>query len=483
MFDRTTDAKLTWYLDDHQCPEPAGPLAQSAYAYMFRGFERGQRARGVNKPAAIRHLFHRGYFYVYLTPPAGPLPPEAQAAARRSALTWEQEWLPEIRSNLARLNGSDLSVLPDCDLAVVLDDAVRVLARHWEIHFTLTFAVVNEFERWHRSHFPEAPAEEAQQLLQGQENASVESDRALWKLARGFDDRSLGEYLARYGQRPAVYCDLGAPTWEEDPTPVIRMLEKYKGIEDPGVHVEELAAAAAALAIQVRARLTREVRPGLNELLALALATVRMKEDHSFLIEQLTTGAVRRIVREFGRRLTAVGVLSAPEDVSLLTLAELMALGGGQVQPRLPQALEVRRATWEADRMVKPAPWLGTAPEEEELSPPAAVEWKGMGVSAGKVRGRARVAATLAEAYHLQQGEILVCRETDPGWTPLFAVAGGLVLDSFAGGMLSHAAVVAREYRLPAVVRAGGVLAAVRTGQMLEVNGTTGEVALVDDAL
>ena len=133
--------------------------------------------------------------------------------------------------------------------------------------------------------------------------------------------------------------------------------------------------------------------------------------------------------------------------------------------------------------MVKPAPWLGTAPEEEELSPPAAVEWKGMGVSAGKVRGRARVAATLAEAYHLQQGEILVCRETDPGWTPLFAVAGGLVLDSFAGGMLSHAAVVAREYRLPAVVRAGGVLAAVRTGQMLEVNGTTGEVALVDDAL
>lgn len=481
MFDRPTDANLTWYLDDHQCPEPAGPLAQSAYAYMFRGFERGQRARGAIKPATLRHLFHQGYFYVHFTPPGGPLPADAQAAARQSALTWEQEWLPEIQANLARLNGLDLVALPDGDLTVVLEDALRVLARHWEIHFTMTFAVVNEFERWHRSRFPEAPAEEVQQLLQGQMNASVESDHELWKLARGTGGRNLGEYLAHYGRRPTVYCDLGAPTWEEDPAPVVRLLEMYAGAADPAAHIEALAAEAADLARKVRERLTPDELQAFDELLMLARATVRMKEDHSFWIEQQTTGAVRRVALEFGRRLTAAGVLPAPGDVSLLTLAELLAFGGGQAQPHLPQAMEARRAEWKANRQVKPAPWLGAAPEEEEPAPPAGTQWKGMGVSAGHVRARARVAATQAEAYGLQPGEILVCRETDPGWTPLFALAGGLVLDSFAGGMLSHAAVVAREYRLPAVVRANGVLASVRTGQMLAVNGTTGEVALVDD--
>jgi phosphoenolpyruvate synthase/pyruvate phosphate dikinase len=91
----------------------------------------------------------------------------------------------------------------------------------------------------------------------------------------------------------------------------------------------------------------------------------------------------------------------------------------------------------------------------------------------------ARVVHKLAEAYDVQPGEILVCRETDPGWTALFGLAAGLVLDTFAGGMLSHAAIVAREYQLPTVVRAEGILASVRTGQVLAIDGTTGAVALV----
>lgn len=104
-------------------------------------------------------------------------------------------------------------------------------------------------------------------------------------------------------------------------------------------------------------------------------------------------------------------------------------------------------------------------------------------VPSGTARGRVRVATTLAEAQNLERGEILVCRETDPGWTPLFALAGELLLDSFAGGILSHPAVVAREYRLPIVVRAHGVLTSVRSAQLLEVNETTGEVSLINHAL
>ncbi|MDB4896847.1 MAG: phosphoenolpyruvate synthase-related protein [Firmicutes bacterium] len=401
------------------------------------------------------------------------------AAARRSAVTWEQEWLPEIQANLARLNQMDLGALPDGDLAAVLDDALRILARHWEIHFTISFAVVNEFERWHRNRFPDAPATEAQQLLQGQMNASLASDRALWQLARGFDALTLSDYLTRYGARPAIYCDLGAPTWAEAPAPVLHLIEKYGSMADPAARVAAMAATAADLARRVSERLEPAERPAFAELLTLARATARMKEDHSFWIEQQTTGAVRRICVAFGRRLTGAGILRAPGDVALLTLAELLAFGAGQVQPHLPQAIVARGAEWAANRQVRPAPWVGATPEDDEPAPPIATAWQGMGVSAGKVVGPARVVYNLAEAYQVQPGEILVCRETDPGWTALFGLAAGLVLDTFAGGMLSHAAIVAREYQLPTVVRAEGILASVRSGQVLAIDGTTGAVALV----
>jgi pyruvate,water dikinase len=87
------------------------------------------------------------------------------------------------------------------------------------------------------------------------------------------------------------------------------------------------------------------------------------------------------------------------------------------------------------------------------------------------------VVATLDDALHLQAGEVLICPTTDPSWTPLFALAGALVTDS--GGSLSHAAVVAREYRLPAVTGTHVATKRIRNGQMVDVDGTTGVVKLL----
>ena len=86
---------------------------------------------------------------------------------------------------------------------------------------------------------------------------------------------------------------------------------------------------------------------------------------------------------------------------------------------------------------------------------------------------------SLADASRLQRGDILVTATTAPPWTPLFATAGGIVTD--AGGVLSHCAVVAREYRIPAVVGTGGGTALIPDGQMIEVNGDTGTVRFVGD--
>ncbi len=103
-------------------------------------------------------------------------------------------------------------------------------------------------------------------------------------------------------------------------------------------------------------------------------------------------------------------------------------------------------------------------------------EIKGNAGSKGRVTGLARVARNLAEATALQPGEILVCPTTAPPWTPLFAVASAVVTDT--GGILSHCAVVAREYGIPAVVGTGVATKRIRTGQRIAVDGSAGTVTL-----
>ncbi|MSS71261.1 MAG: hypothetical protein EXS64_07210 [Candidatus Latescibacteria bacterium] len=97
--------------------------------------------------------------------------------------------------------------------------------------------------------------------------------------------------------------------------------------------------------------------------------------------------------------------------------------------------------------------------------------------SPGKVRGPARVIRSLAEAGKLKRGDVLVAETTAPPWTPLFATAAAIVTDT--GGILSHCAVVAREYRIPAVVGVGRATAVIRDDQILEVDGDAGVVRIV----
>ena len=97
--------------------------------------------------------------------------------------------------------------------------------------------------------------------------------------------------------------------------------------------------------------------------------------------------------------------------------------------------------------------------------------------SPGKIQGTAKVVGALAEAEKLQQGDILVTGTTSPAWTPLFATAGAIVTDT--GGILSHCAVVAREYRIPAVVGTGAATKRISDGQVLEVDGDNGTVRIV----
>jgi phosphoenolpyruvate synthase/pyruvate phosphate dikinase len=150
---------------------------------------------------------------------------------------------------------------------------------------------------------------------------------------------------------------------------------------------------------------------------------------------------------------------------------------------RILAVSEFRRLMYRGYRMVEPPGELGRA--LSQLMPAgdfvkSSSEWllKGIGCSAGRVTARARVLTALAEDNGLLAGEILVTRFTDPAWTPVMGLVAGLITE--VGGLLSHGAVIAREYGLPAVLNVPGATKIIKTGQVVEVDGTEGTVKILE---
>ena len=228
-----------------------------------------------------------------------------------------------------------------------------------------------------------------------------------------------------------------------------------------------------------------------------------LTEDHTYYIDFNGFGWVRRVIRQFGLRLMEQGRLHFANDVFYLTIQELQhmitdaaldcaALATSRRAEALywsaypaPHALGTRPInppyvySADARRMAR---YLGAVvdgdPEDNELPAQTATDiLRGQPGSAGRVRGTARVIHSLADAQRLQPGEILVTTTTAPPWTPLFLTAAGLVTD--AGGLLSHGAVVSREYRIPAVVGTRYATQVIRDGAIIEVDGSQGWVRIL----
>jgi pyruvate,water dikinase len=184
-------------------------------------------------------------------------------------------------------------------------------------------------------------------------------------------------------------------------------------------------------------------------------------------------GEVRRVHLEIGRRLTAAGVLARPEDVDLLRDAELRpALAG---RPPAPAELARRRRWLDQRAQDPPLPLRFTGlPSTRPTEAPRGDLLTGWAASAGRHTARARV-LTEPRPELLAPGEVLVAAATDAGWSPVFLRAGAIVVER--GGPLSHAAIVARELGLPAVLNLAGATA-VLDGRLVTVDGDTGTVVL-----
>lgn len=309
-------------------------------------------------------------------------------------------------------------------------------------------------------------------------------------------ERGLKEFLSAYGIRAVAEIDLGVPRWSEDPTHIIGVLANYLRLEGSAPAPDALFARGAGEAVMMIKTLSARVGGLRGRIVRFALGRTRalagLRELPKFFMVTVLA-AMRAELKAVGADLTARGLLDSPDDVFFLTFDEVRAMvraavtetgagtgAGATTGTGAPRALVAARredAARERRRRHIPRVMLsdGTEPESVAAVAPVDGALTGTPASAGTVTGTARVVLDPVGA-HLEPGEILVCPSTDPGWTPLFLTAGGLVMEM--GGANSHGAVVAREYGIPAVVGVPHATEHVVTGQKITVNGTSGTVAV-----
>jgi phosphohistidine swiveling domain-containing protein len=292
--------------------------------------------------------------------------------------------------------------------------------------------------------------------------------------------RALAHFLEDFGHRAVYEADIMNPRWLDDPDYILdqvrRMLDAPLD-NDPRRAARQVSAAAWA---EVQ-RLTLWRRPLLKWLVGQVQRGFALREaGKSGVVASLWP--TRHLLLEVGRRLVADGHMARPEHIFHLSKADLLALLRGYWEGCGAEVLT-------QDRMAQRETWLQLSPPDviitgegaDGMMPVhAAVAafdgqvWHGIGVSSGQVTAAARVIRHPAGGMRLGHGEILVAPSTDPGWTPLFLRASAVVMET--GGYLSHGAIVAREYGLPAVVNIPGILDQIMDGETLTVDGDSATV-------
>ena len=295
----------------------------------------------------------------------------------------------------------------------------------------------------------------------------------------------LQRFLSEYGHRE-IRMDILYPTWGEDPAPVLGFVRGYldaDASQSPHAQQASLIEQRQELTEAVRTRLAQDrlgrhvVWPIFRWVLGHTQVHTRERDTMHFELTRLFP-PFRRLLLELGRRWVERGLVEEPDDVFFLSLDELEDVAAS---PRaVHEVVRARRAEHE-DNKRRPWPDIIRGREEiyaEGVEPADTLDGQLRGVagSPGVVTGVARVIRGPEEFGRLQNGEVLVAPLTNPVWTPLFAVAGGVVTE--VGGILSHGAIVAREYGIPAVMGVPGATKLIEEGQTVTVDGNRGTVLL-----
>ncbi len=299
---------------------------------------------------------------------------------------------------------------------------------------------------------------------------------------------AIEKFLEEYGMRAVAEIDLARPRWRDDPASVFQTLQSYLELTDPEAApdavfrrgAEEAERFAAAAIARARGGPWGAVRAGLLRFfIGRIRALAGARETPKFYIIKVFD-AFRALLLDSAHQLVADNQLTHADDIFFVPLDVLKRFANGETV-NLKDVAAAHRAEYERELGRRQIPRLLLSTGEafyggltDATAGPN--DLVGEAVSPGVVEGMVRVVLD-PRGTRLNPGEILVCPATDPGWTPLFLAAGGLVME--IGGMVTHGSVVAREYGIPAVVGVEACTTRLHTGQRVRVDGSTGRVTIL----
>jgi rifampicin phosphotransferase len=292
----------------------------------------------------------------------------------------------------------------------------------------------------------------------------------------------LEEFLNEYGMRCAGEIDMTKPRWYEEPMQLVPSILSNISTSSTGEHREkfrqgELEAKQAAS--DILKHFNNLERKRVSRLIKLYRNLMGMREHHKFAVI-LMLDIFKRAILEEATSFVKKGTLQNEKDIFYLTLDEIIELNEGRFSQNLNEHIDVMKKKYEQYEKLTPPRVMTSEGEiitgrvKDVNSPEGALI--GIPVSAGIVEGIARVVVKLEDAK-LNPGEILVAQYTDPGWTPLFISAIGLITE--IGGMMTHGSAIAREYGIPAVVGVDRATELIKDGSYIRINGTDGFVEIL----
>jgi len=300
--------------------------------------------------------------------------------------------------------------------------------------------------------------------------------------------RALKNFIEKYGHHSTRELDLRTPRWSEDPTFIIETLQAYSKLEDennPRANVAENRSIFESELIKLN-RFFSGFRSIQRKRFIKKLNNVRFYTWYKEEVRDWSTRAyslIRSVSLEVGRRLMQKNVLNKETHIFYLAYQEVIDI----LRDKNPDIKEVRRrievnkAYMMSFRHFENPNEIGQRfryrHEKMKEKPSIGATYQGIPCSSGETKGAVRVIRDIGEADKLQEGDILVTRFTDPGWTPLFPLISGVVTET--GGILSHAAVIAREYGVPAVLAVQNATDHLMDGQRVILDGNRGEVQVL----
>ena len=529
------DAELHWRRDDAHFSGPV-PRLLGEYVDNSAHFGLARRAEFFDAPMVGRLEGFNGRRYVTQQPryPREELPARMREStarvrtfARGLRRIWDEEWLPHLLATYEWMRGLDLEHAPLERIADACDELWPRVNEIWRIHmltvgpaYVLMDELAETYER-----LVGGNAVEAFKMTQGRAHSLQRLEQDMHRLtelarseaavAEGLSAGTVmtleelrstrgGELLAdairpfleTHGNLGHAGEDMRALPWRDDPSRLFAEIGRRLAspVSDPDARQARLIAEGEAIA--TRARETLRDRPmdlvAFEEILAVAREVGPLTEEHNYWLDRQMQSNVGRMFRIIGRRLEHEGLIEKAEDVYHFELAEIAeALRQRRDLRTLGRQRTAEFARWKRMRAPQAiggdAPPLGaTGSTTSDLFHRSRQDddgdvIKGVAASSGVRRGHAKLVWTTEDFKKMKPGDVLVCRSSNVSWIPLFTIAGAVVTD--VGGALSHAAVVAREFGVPAVVGVGVAFERLRDGMLVEVDGDRGTVRQISGSL